>query len=96
MKGVPKKLNSKGDYLYMKDNFSRDVWEPLFRDLLSERTDWYNEGEIVGEGITDSTHKVFEDEKGNKYQFVLKTEANPILNHIGWSKEEVSRIIEGA
>ena len=37
MKGYPKNLNTKFDYLYVKENFKRELWEKDFQNLLDTR-----------------------------------------------------------
>ena len=41
MKGYPKNLNTKFDYLYVKENFKKDLWEKDFQNLLDTRMDWF-------------------------------------------------------
>ena len=41
MKGYPKNLKTKFDYLYVKENFKRELWEKDFQNLLDTRMDWF-------------------------------------------------------
>lgn len=94
MKGIPKVLNSQFDYMKLKENFSEEVWKPAFEQLLEHRKDWWNVGEVK-DGITDSTHKVeysFDGEK--KYQFELRETINPLLTTLGWTEDDVKKILE--
>ena len=46
MKGVPKYLNTKEDYDYVKANFPREVWEKFYRELLDKF--FYNNINLIG------------------------------------------------
>lgn len=94
MIGNPKYLNTREDYLYVKDNLPENVWRPAFEALLQNRQQWFNTGALAvgASGIEDDTHKVVEDEK-NKYQFELREDPNCLLNRMGFSVGEVSLIM---
>ena len=97
MRGLPKWLNSKDDYLYIRDNYPRDQWLPKFQELLDSRSAWFNMGEVVGDGITDSTHKVIEigSLDAKKYQYELVDNPDCMLYKLGFSVEEVEGLIGG-
>lgn len=97
MKGFPKSLSSKEDYIFIKDNFPADEWKPEWQLLLDSRMDWFNVGEIDPmSGITDETHKVVESETQTEeggetiyYQFELRENPTCKLLQLGFTVEEV-------
>ena len=59
MQGFPKKLNSKADYLYIKEHFPKAEWQPIWEKLLETRKNWFATGTLEGtEGIEDATHRI--------------------------------------
>ncbi len=95
MKGYPKRLNSKADYEYVRENFPKEMWEKSFQSLLDTRCGWFNIGEAAGDGVTDDTHKVVpDDETGKKYQLEWKENPDCLMNRLGYTKEEVEKILE--
>lgn len=96
MQGFPKHLNSKADYLYIRDSFPKDKWQPYFQSLLDYRMQWFNTGEITGEGVTDDNHKVVinaNNGETHKYQYEVKEDANCTLYRLGFTIEEVEKIL---
>ena len=100
MVGFPKKLNSKFDYEFVRKNFPREQWQPIFQSLLDERLQWYNVGMIDSpdKGITDDTHKVIESINPNSqqpeyYQYELREDPNCQLYRLGFTVEEVINIL---
>lgn len=107
MKGYPKHLNTKADYIYVKENFKRELWEKDFRNLLDTRMDWFFVKNLNSqeEGFNDSTHKVVENkseeldkdgkliEKVTYSQFELKENPQCKLNLIGFTVDEVLKIL---
>lgn len=102
MQGVPKYLNTKEDYEYLRQNFPAEVWRPKFESLLAERMQWFNTGALA-EGVagqTDATHKVVEDAgtggaAATRYQYKLRDDANCLLYRLGYTAEEVEGMLEG-
>lgn len=101
MKGLPKTLNSKQDYLYLKENTSKEYYVPFFQELLDSRFGWYFEKYIEKEeGIEDDTHKIVEEnnmgesEETIYAQYVWKENENAKIFRIGFTVEEVEEIIE--
>lgn len=101
MKGFPKWLNSKEDYLYVKDNFLREQWADKFQTLLDERLAWFNIGELAAseEGVTDDTHKVVEietmgEETKKRYQYELKENPDCMLYRLGFTVDEIQAILD--
>lgn len=96
MKGLPKTLNSKQDYIYAKDNFPESYWKPKYQDLLDSRNAWFCIGLTTEKkGVTDETHKVVEkkpmDEGGKTeyYQYELRENQACKLFQIGFTVKEV-------
>lgn len=101
MKGIPKHLNTKFDYEYIRKNFPKEQYIPFFQALLDTKKAWFfvkelQDGEI---GVSDDTHKIeiqlsiFEEEKSKRYQYELRDNPNSLLNTIGYTEEEVQEII---
>lgn len=100
MKGFPKHLNTKSDYLYIRNKFPENQWKPEFQKLIDERFNWLNiktlkpdEAEII-----DETHRIkkIEDENKNiieKYQQEYKEDENAKLFQIGFTVNEINEII---
>lgn len=97
MVGYPKFLNTKEDYEFVRVNFPREQWESDFKALLNERYEWFNLGEIEDEGVTDDTHKVVEDKRGDetvvRYQYEYKENENARIYRLGYTVEEVEGIL---
>ena len=100
MVGYPKFLNTKEDYEFVRANFPKEQWESDFKALLNERYEWFNLGEIEGEGVTDDTHKVVEDKRDDetvvRYQYEYKENENARIYRLGYTVEEVEAILAGA
>lgn len=101
MVGFPKWLNTKEDYLYVREHFPREQWEPVFRALLDERMQWLNVGQLESEadGVTDETHKVVGGESdmteapAKYYQYEYKEDLNCRLFKLGFTVEEVEQLL---
>ena len=107
MKGYPKNLNTKFDYLYVKENFKRELCEKDFQNLLDTRMGWFFVKNLDSqeEGLNDSTHNVVENEseeldkegkpikKVTYSQFELKENPQCKLNLIGFTVDEVLKIL---
>lgn len=99
MQGFPKHLNSKFDFEYVRTNFPREKWAPLFEELLAEQKVWVctktlTETEI---GITDETHKIVESEAMDKtiirYQYEYVIDENCRMLRLGYTAEEINDIL---
>lgn len=96
MKGFPKILNSKDDYLYVREHFPRDEWQPHFQNLLDTMRDWFYERTLEDgdEGVTDDTHKVVVDEQeGKRYQYELRVSTTCKLFMLGFTENEVQELL---
>ena len=92
MRGIPKVLSSKEDYYYVAENFDKDIWRPLWENLLFDDNIWIYVGEVEKAGEESDTVKYEElTEDGEtsilKYEFV----ENPasIYKNLGFTKEEI-------
>lgn len=94
MNGPAKHLNSKQDYLYVKEHQSD--WKEYWQELYDSRMIW-NNYPIEGEGIIDDTHRVIQsqDIENNPItiQQVLEVDANAKLFRIGFTEGEVAAAI---
>lgn len=97
MVGYPKFLNTKEDYEFVRANFPKEQWESDFKALLNERYEWFNLGEIEGEGVTDDTHKVVEDKQDDgtitRYQYEYKENENARIYRLDYTVDEVENIL---
>lgn len=101
MKGYPKHLNTKDDYLYVKDNFPREQWVNDFQKLLDSRKDWITTGTVasVEAGVTDATHRVIPEYAENSAeptsyaQQELQEIPTAKIFKLGFTVEEVQNII---
>lgn len=101
MKGIPKHLNTKFDYEYIRKNFPKEQYVPFFQALLDTEKAWFFDKELQdGEiGLSDDTHKIEfqlamnEGEKNKRYQYELRDNPFSLLKTIGYTKEEVQEII---
>lgn len=97
MVGYPRWLNTREDYLYVREHFPREQWEPAFQALLDEHMVWMNTGKLVNEadGIVDETHKVITvggEEDGapvQYYQYEYREDPNCKMFRLGFAIEEV-------
>lgn len=99
MNGYPKTLNSREDYEYVRANFPKSEWEQDYQDLLNTVHEWYNMGEVEGEGVTDETHRV-EEEQREDSETIIRTQweyrKNPDAKifRLGFTEDEVKEILE--
>lgn len=102
MRGFPKKLNSKFDYLYIKDKFPANQWKPAWKELISESKNWFFTEKLENEadGLTDDTHKV---EKGKNvdgnvvfYQYELRTDPSSDMVRMGFTEKEINDVLNNA
>lgn len=98
MKGLPKHMNSKYDYLYIKETLPDDEWKPYWRALLTESKTWVDLGEInESEAVTDNAHKIehFTEknndgtEKATVHQYELRTDMSSDMIRLGFTAAEV-------
>lgn len=102
MKGYPKNLNTRADYLYVRDHFPKTAWEKDFQALIDTEAAWYPVGYLTNaeSGINDATHAVFEvDEIGTDSkklaQYELRSNPTAKIYRLGFTIEEVRNLLEG-
>jgi len=100
MVGFPKHLNTKEDYEYVRTHFPKSEWEEHFQALLDDMNDWFFDSylEDGDTGITDSTHKVLEEEREDsedkkRAQYVYRYNPTCTLAQIGYTEAEVKAIL---
>lgn len=99
MIGYPKHLNSKFDYLYVKDHFPKEKWQPDFQTLLDDRMQWLSVSKLVAraDGLNDETHEVrmvegINDNPEEYYQYEYKEDENCKLFRLGFTVKEVEEL----
>lgn len=93
MKGMPKHLNTKEDYLYVKDNYNKEYWQPLFKNLLDTRYDWFAISKE--EYIDDDKHKIVKDEQEDREDyFEYRENENAPIYRLGFTVDEVEEMVE--
>jgi hypothetical protein len=97
MRGISKYLNTKKDYLNLKKDFP-GTWHPAFQNLLENRFCWVNTGAAVGEGISDTTHKVVSSETVPgvivNNQLELQEDPNAKLFRTGFTVGEIEELLK--
>ena len=101
MKGKPHRLNSKADYYYIKENFERDYWRPLWENMFEIRMMWQvlDVIENPDEGIEDETHRIVVigyDEEDNPISYQQEEYIlNPLSDFVrmGFTEEEVLKAL---
>ena len=94
MIGYPKHINTKDDLLYVLSEFPNDSRNKEFlQSLLADRFGWYAM-ELVGDGITDATHKVVDaTDMMPKTQYELRENPTARIYQMGLTVEEVQGMI---
>jgi len=98
MRGIPKHLNTKFDYEYIK-NQNLSGWETQYQALLDTRLNWFKTADLSPEdaGITDATHRVRTETDLNgvtiKYQQELQEDPNCKLFRLGFTQAEVESVL---
>ena len=95
MEGPARYLNTRYDYEYVKEH--QDNWREYFELLYSDRLIWDNV-ELIGEGITDATHRLVqsidvETQEPITIQQELLSDVNCKLLRLGFTVEEVEIIL---
>lgn len=90
----PTNLETKADYLYVKDFFDKKAWLPDYQALLDNRLVWFNVGKLdtVETGITDELHEVRKIDE-IYYQYEYKEDPDCKLFKMGFTVDEVEKII---
>lgn len=98
MKGIPKYLNTKQDYVNIVNLFPEEQWKPFYQELLDTRFIWSVVGNLEegDEGVTDSTHKIgMDSQDGEKVrvQLELIEDSNARIFQLGFTVQEVQQMI---
>lgn len=96
MRGLPKSLNSKLDYIHVYNHMNEEYYKPIFKALLDSKDAWFFVKELKDKnGIVDDTHKVVEDEENKTFsQYELRENPNAKIFRLGFTVEEVQKIVE--
>ncbi|MBR3722094.1 MAG: hypothetical protein IKN12_04940 [Selenomonadaceae bacterium] len=97
MQGYPKHLNTKEDYLFVKENFPKEMWKKDWQALLDSRQNWFFVKDLPYKlsGIEDETHKIVENtdmdggENITYSQYELRDDENATIFRLGFTVAEV-------
>ena len=94
MRGFPKLLNTKQDYLNCITDFPQETKVQL-QGLLDNRYKWEDKGEIKAGDIPidNDTHRIVTDEDGKQCQLELVEDENAKIFRIGFTVEEVEELV---
>lgn len=105
MRGLPRNLNSKFDYEFIKNNTEPEYWKPLWHGLLDSLYVWKIEKELNSEteGKEDSTHRIAkyldeinstEENKIYKYyqEVKVKNELSDLVR-FGFTEKEIKETL---
>jgi hypothetical protein len=94
MKGYPKHLNTKQDYEYVLQNFPKQRWEKDFEALLKSEKAWQVTKILASEteGVEDEMHKIIKSDD-EIVQMALKTDENSKMKKLGYSRNEIEKIL---
>lgn len=100
MKGFPKNLNTRADYEYVRSNFTKEQYYPVFKDLLDTEYDWFYLRDLLPneEFVEDKTHKVLHNQDNtahDKTSAVYEYRVNPTcrMYALGYTRDEVLSIL---
>ena len=101
MKELPKHMNSKFDYVYMRENFPEEIWRPYWQSILDESKVWIDIGEInKADGVIDATHRVevflvndAGEEKRSVHQYELRVDPSSDMIRLGFTEDEVQQAL---
>ena len=97
----PERLDTKADYLFVKDFFSKGEYEKDYQLLLDDSEHWVETQELAtpDDGITDEKHKVdtridIDQDKKKYYQMEKQINPDCKLFKLGFTIEEVDVVIK--
>jgi hypothetical protein len=94
MIGNARYLNTRYDYEYVREH--QDNWKDYYQELYDTRLIWDNV-ELVGEGVTDATHRLIQSQDEEENPIIIQQEllldVNCKLLRIGFTVEEVEIIL---
>lgn len=103
MRGFPKALNTKEDYLYIKENFDKTLWQPEWQALLDTLSDWFfvrvlDTDEEAPEG---DNYKIVESEQGEGEEktitrslYEFKENEHAKLFELGFTVKQVQKALK--
>jgi hypothetical protein len=101
MRGFPRHLNTKVDYLHVRAEFPADQWQPKFQLLLDGRFAWLPVGPLADgdAGVADSTHRVVEHADGQgqiveRVQEEWREDPNATIFRLGFTVAEVEALLQ--
>lgn len=102
MRGYPKFLGTKADYLYVIKNFPKSAWQQDVENLLATKQDWFfvRSLESADAGVTDATHKVLVEEGMDSdaaptfSQYELRDNPNARMFQLGITEAEIKTWLE--
>lgn len=93
MRGFPKYLNTKQDYLNCLKDYPQETKVKL-QDLLDTRFVWQDTAIIEIGGIMDETHRVIDTEDGEKIQQEYVEDERAELFRLGFTVKEVEELVK--
>lgn len=93
MRGFPKYLNTKQDYLNCLKDYPQETKAKL-QDLLDTRFVWRDTAIIEVGGIMDETHRVIDTEDGEKIQQEYVEDERAELFRLGFTVKEVEELVK--
>ena len=101
MKGNPSTINSRADYLYIKENCEPEFWKPIWQNMLDLHYYWAPTKicKTESECIVDDTHKYEKIESMEENNTVLYQQYELIENpncdmvKYGFTEKEIKRAL---
>ena len=96
MVGFPKHLNTKEDYIYVKENFPESQWRPCWESLIPDSKRAFFVGNLKdrASGVEDDTHYIVEsrEQDGDEVtytQYEIKDDPSSDFFRLGFTKKEI-------
>ena len=96
MVGFPKHLNTKEDYMYVKEKFPESQWRPCWESLIPDSQRAFFVGNLTSKeaGIEDDTHYIVESKEQESdeiiySQYEIKDDPSSDFFRLGFTKKEV-------
>ena len=98
MRGYPKTLNSKEDYLYVKEHFTKEEWSADWQALLDTMKDYFFVRFLETSEVapTGENFKVVEPAKEGELRALYELRVNPTckLYRLDFTEEEVKAALQ--
>lgn len=95
MKGFPKYINTKADLDNLINLYPQET-KQYVQTLINTKDNWFPI-ELIGDGLTDDTHKVYVDpETQEKTQYELREDPNGPLFRLGFGSIKEAKDFIGA